>query len=237
MRVLLIAPHNPELQGQREEIRDIVNSGLDVEVLGPGNVYITDVIRACRDDYDVLWFTGHGGREGVKLSGDQLLTPGQLTAIANGCNASLVVLNTCSSVSLAQRIASGSHADVIATISDEADATAYTTGALLAEALADTGDAREAFKRVRTGNGNYVFIESNHSMPINAEVAELRKRVEALEKEFFMFTVRTNAAIKALEQGRTREHPSFWITIVVLMLLTIGAFTVTWFLAGGGVAR
>ena len=156
MKILLVAP-NTNLTLAAAETQDLVNThGLRIESM-LGNVTQVDVTRKLRTakGYDVLWLSTHGNADGVLLS-DGILTSSALTALV--CDRfELVYLNTCSSASVAQMIQNETDATVVCTVQDIPDADAYRTGSLFAEALAESGDYREAYDRSMPG-GNRLYL-------------------------------------------------------------------------------
>lgn len=156
MKVLLVAVAPPDLPGVLDEVQDILNSGLTVHPLLGQSARHTDVLRQITSgEYDVLWLAGHMTPDGYPLS-DGLLSASLLTSLARE-RVYTVVLNTCSSIQVAQMIHEETAASVIATVAAVADRDAYQTGALLARALAQTGDITAAYERSKPG-GNRTYI-------------------------------------------------------------------------------
>lgn len=158
MRVLLIAPRLEELPNIDREIAGVVNSGLAVRLLN-GNVGRVDVVREISNgEYDLLWLATHGVQEGVYLS-DGILDASSLITyvVSNGIKS--VFLNTCDSVLVANSVAQGAGADVIATVGPVGDREAFQTGALLAKHLAGGNDFRAAYELSKPGrNDSYIFL-------------------------------------------------------------------------------
>lgn len=233
MRVLLVAPHEPGLPGTREEIQDIINSGLDIRLLS-GTVSAEELVRECTaDQFDVLWFIGHSSADGLQLSSG-VLPRSQLVSMVRGCGAGLVVLNSCESVAVAQQIAEQTGADVVSTITDVPDSAAYTTGALFAQWLANTEDPVQAYQMARPGNNStYVFIPSLMNHRTHSPSHELESRVRDLEKQVFELSV----MLESLQ--RRMDTPAVPVTrsrgeLYVLIILAGMTLLVILMLANGG---
>lgn len=158
MRVLLVAPRTDLLYADAE-VQRVLRSGLDViPVLG--SVRHDDLIDELASNYDVLWLCTHGTKAGVLLS-DGMLTASELAQLVRG-RFELVVINTCDSIDTAQMIQNETDAEIIATICDVPDTTAFVTGTLFARALAQTQDSIAAYNIARPGgNRNYVRLAGN----------------------------------------------------------------------------
>lgn len=159
MRVLLVAPRAGNLPNVDEEIQNVLRSGLTVTPL-LGDVRLPELMREIRDGtYDVLWFATHGSADGVQLS-DQMLTAEELVPLVRD-RFSLVVLNTCSSLGIAQLLQVEANATVICTLIDVPDRQAFQTGSLLAAALHKTGNIAASYTASISGrNRTYLYLSS-----------------------------------------------------------------------------
>jgi len=162
VRVLLIAPDS-DLPGASDEVDAIIGAtGLVVRLLS-GAVVERDIISEL-DDHptDLLWVAGHGNQSGIVLS-DGTWPTEAITAIVRAHSIKYVFLNSCSSIYTANTIAEDGGADVICTLIDIPDKTAYRTGALLARRLAaHDGSFRLAYESSRPGaNSSYVYIPAD----------------------------------------------------------------------------
>lgn len=168
MNVLLIAP-DFGLTHVQNEVR-AVSAALRPAVL-TGVVNRQDLIEALRDrSWDVIWFATHGDEKGLRLS-DGPISIADLTAVVRTSGASLVVLNSCSSRLIGLELHYELHTAVICTVTEVDDASAYQTGALLAQHLAAGKSIAEAFAASRPGQAkNYYLFDT----PQNDETTEVR---------------------------------------------------------------
>lgn len=189
MNVLLIAPESG-LLATVDEVR-AVSRALRPVILN-GTVSRRDVLTAIQgNDWDIIWFAAHGDTVGIELS-DGHVTVSDLTAVIRASGAWLVVLNTCSSRLVGLELHYELGVSVITTVADVDDKTAYQTGALLAEALAECGETVRAFETSRPGqNANYLlFHDGNRSeateartiLMLNEWGARLSSKIDVLEK-------------------------------------------------------
>jgi hypothetical protein len=213
MKVLLVAPTQPDLPNVLDEVQDIVNSGLSVHPL-LGQVRHVDVLREITlGKYDVLWLATHGNTEGVLLS-DGLLPASLLTSLTRG-RVRVVILNTCSSVQAAQMIQNETRATVICTVADVPDREAYQTGALLARALADTGRIDIAYERSRPGgNRTYLLLaaQGEKMSPDDTGLTRLSDDVKDMASELHELRV-----VVALLKQRIEQIEKQMLTILAGM--------------------
>lgn len=189
MNVLLIAPESG-LPAVADEVR-AVSLALRPVILN-GTVSRRDVLHALQGhDWDLIWFATHGDQVGIELS-DGHITVSDLTAVVRASGAWLVVLNTCSSRLVGLELHYELGVSVITTVAAIDDQTAYQTGALLAEALAECGETVRAFEASKPGQGaNYLlFHDSNRSeatetrtiLLLNEWGSRLGSKIDALER-------------------------------------------------------
>lgn len=189
MNVLLIAP-DFGLPGAYDELRAI-SAALRPVVLA-GNVTRRDVLEALRGhDWDVLWFATHGSEVGIELS-DGIVSVSDLTAVVRTSGARLVVLNTCSSRFVGLELHYELEVSVITTHAEVGDRTAFQTGALLAQALADGQGVAEAFESSKPGQGKNYFlfhdlekgeaVEARTILMLNEWGARLSSKIDHLER-------------------------------------------------------
>lgn len=157
MRILLIAPRAADLLYSDAEVQALLRSGLDITPR-LGNVRHEDVLADIdTDEYDAFWFCGHATSDGLVLS-DGVLMASELTPMVRD-RFSLVVLNTCDSVSTAQMLQNETEAEIVATIIEAPDRLAFQTGVLFARELAKSGDVANAYNAARPGdNRTYVYL-------------------------------------------------------------------------------
>lgn len=169
MRVLLIAPDNPDLKSIDATVAAI-SRYLEVTPL-VGNVREVDIQReVAKGPYDVIWFVTHGGAAGMALSG-AILPPEGVGQYTEASGAKLCVMSTCDSEDVANRIVAGGDADMVCTISSDVDdADAARFDALFAQRLADLPDSDEpdfekAFEAARgKGATKYRYIRAKAAL-------------------------------------------------------------------------
>jgi hypothetical protein len=203
MRVLLVAPRS-NLLSVDEEIQDVMRSGLTVTPL-LGNVSATDLIRDIKArDYDCLWLATHGNSDGIELSNGEMFPATELVAHVRE-RFSLVVLNTCDSLGIAQLFQEEANVGVICTLLKVPDTLAYRTGSRLAAALYETSTVAEAFLASRPGrNREYLYLPS--LLPSQDSFDSLLVEMRTLKEMF--------------ERQRTWERRA--------LLLALGLHPVSW---------
>ncbi len=183
MRVLLVAPRTGLLLVE-EEVEDITRSGLTVDLM-LGSVTSLDLIRRLKQrEYDVLWLATHGDKDGVLLS-DGLFSASELVPQVRD-RFSLVVLNSCSSLAVAQLLQEEANVSVICTLLEVPDRQAYQTGSRLASALGETNNLAVAYRASKPGNNrSYLYLAtltpSQDSIDsLIGEIRELRTQLTAI---------------------------------------------------------
>ena len=203
--VLLIAPSVADLPSAGDEVQRVINLLHPQVVIG--TVTTSDVLDALQSgSYDVVWFLGHSGPQGLQLT-DGVLSPAHLTQILRQSPPSLVVLNSCSSIHTAMQVHDDLQTAVICTVLDVPDIDAYVTGAALAGALAQGLDFTDAYNRSRpASNRQYVML--NGSVRLNgvnelddvhrliiATASDLQREMSGMLREVVQ-TARTVEAIR-----------------------------------------
>lgn len=243
--VLLVAPDSG-LPNAAEETQRIVNL-LRPQVL-LGTVTVSDVLDCVQsNDFDVVWFLGHSGPDGLQLS-DGVLSPVHLTQILRQCPPRLVVLNSCSSFAVANQLHDALQCAVICTVIDVADIDAYITGAALASALAQGKDISAAYAASRPPS-NRVYVLLNGSLAMNgaddlddlkrlvtrtssdlhAEIAgmarataEMQRRLEAIQQEQERVRMELLSQPDRYAATLTRRRAASWAGGFVLFLAAYG---------------
>lgn len=162
MKVLLVAPNQLDLKTQPDEVQRLVNV-LNAKLV-IGNVSCADVTDAINTHKpDVLWFASHGDWNGIMLTGC-VLDAEMLSAAIRGTNTSLVVLNSCDSRAVAERIYASTGAHVVATIGKVDDRHAFVTAQRFA-VLLNTGLLPfDAFQRAKSSS--FVYIPEPIVQPV-----------------------------------------------------------------------
>lgn len=210
--VLLIAPSVADLPSAGDEVQRVINLLHPQVVIG--TVTTSDVLDALQSgSYDVVWFLGHSGPQGLQLT-DGVLSPAHLTQILRQSPPSLVVLNSCSSIHTAMQVHDDLQTAVICTVLDVPDIDAYVTGAALAGALAQGLDFTDAYNRSRpASNRQYVML--NGSVRLNgvnelddvhrlimATASDLQREMSGMLRE--VEAIRRDVADMRTEQQRVR---------------------------------
>lgn len=189
MNVLLVAP-DLNLPAAADEVRAVAAALRPSPLVG--SVRRRDVLQALNGHpWDILWFTTHGSESGIELS-DGPITTSDLTAVVRASGARLVILNTCASRLIGLELHYELGAAVITTVSDIADLTAYQTGALLAQALAEGLGVVEAYNASKPGQAqNYLLFhnpacdetaETKTILLLNEWGARLGSKIDSLER-------------------------------------------------------
>ena len=196
--VLLVVPDNG-LPMAGEEARAI-SLALDSTVLS-GVVTRADLINALpAKPWDILWFVTHGSVDGIMLS-DGTIGAGDLAAIVGNTQASLVVLNTCDTRLVGLDIHYELGVDVITTVAEVTDATAYQAGVLLARNLGGGMSNREAFERSKPSNSRNYHIFSGDTPGYADDNATIIMMNEVLS----MWGNRLSAQIHDVEKRTSSE--------------------------------
>lgn len=222
MKILLIAPTHPDLPAVDSEIAAITRFHDVEQVLG--NVRESDIEEAVeRGPYDVIWWATHGNERGVKLGRSTLATAavGQYV-VASG--ASLCVLNTCSSETIARVIVSGGTADMIYGAIDMKDTDAFRFGSLLANELAkDPSDYHEAFVKAAPRGGEYFYLNAK-STPQRGQLS-IEERVRDMEQILYGNNFSGEPGYLALQRRYLLlSQLNTGLTVAVLMTLVMLLF-------------
>lgn len=156
MKTLLVAPQQPDLVFQQQEVQRLVNTFDGAKVLiGPTVTWANVADEIQRVNPDVLWFSTHGHDAGIVLT-DTDVDGDMLASVTRGTNVRLIVLNTCDSRSVAERIHAATGCDIVATVGPVDDRHAFTVAQRFAVLLASKQDPFEAFNLVKTAQFIYI---------------------------------------------------------------------------------
>lgn len=171
MRILIFnPPTTPRLPSAAREVSKVINAHPGSVLLQGDDVNEQDLADAIEEGiedagFDMIWLVAHCNQDGLHLP-NALITAEALTSYVASSGATLVYLNTCSSIYLAQLIVDATHASVIATIADVPDRVAMRTGLLFAKQLATLDDPRQAYEKSKPGqNRTYVYLQNSHTHP------------------------------------------------------------------------
>jgi hypothetical protein len=149
-----------------------------------GVVTITAVMDALSQaTYDIVWFASHGGPDGVELS-DGTLSAEMLTQLLRQACPGLVVLNTCSSLHIANQLHDDIGCAVVATVADVPDRDAYVTGTLFASALARGLSIPDAYTAAKPGrNRTYVLLNGSVRMGGDDKLDDVQRLLLSLSAD------------------------------------------------------
>lgn len=221
-KTLLLAP---DLSGQsltlkhgREEIENILQSGLQVTPR-IGEIRSVDLVRLMRNaDYDVVWLVTHGQHNGFLLT-DGVFPYSRFAALVRD-RVKLVVLNSCEGLLTAQAIQNDTGAAVIATIKEIGEGDAYQFGTLLAQNLASLSTISGAYHAsIPANNDSYVYLggENAQAMPMDwlslyTEIAKVAESVHSLRTEVALLKqsqVNTAEMIRANQEATNAKLVHF----------------------------
>jgi hypothetical protein len=244
IRVLLVAPHFAELAGVSQEVYAVEHTeGLAVTRLPP-DVRRRELLLALAGAvFEVLWLATHGSAEGVLLGDGEVVTGGDLVGLVRGAGLCGVVLASCQSVGLAELLHDETGVDVVCTVVDAPDVSAFQMGALFALYLGQSGDFRAAFDRARPGGPvSFRYVPEYRGALVVAperfsfSTEELRTIYEAINE------VRQRLSVVEVELRYMRQDldsrrgdlraPAQWVIVLVGLLMSLGLFVLLYFVAG-----
>jgi hypothetical protein len=237
-KVLLIAP-STDLENADAEQQRIINA-LHPQVL-LGDVTTSGVLDAVQGGaYDVVWFLGHSGPQGLQLT-DGVLSPAHLAQILRQSPPQLVVLNSCSSLHSAMQVHDDIQCAVICTVLDIPDLDAYITGASLANALAAGNEIPDAYNMSRPScvrqyvllNGSVRLngdteIDDVHrlvlrtSADLHAEIAGMRRDMAGVRAEQVRVREELAAGHERYQPRSTGARAAAWLLGALLMIAAAG---------------
>lgn len=221
-KVLLLAPdlssQTLNLKYGREEIENIMQSGLQVTPK-IGEIRSVDLVRLMgAAEYDIVWLVTHGQRDGFHLS-DGVFPYARFAALVPD-QVKLVVLNSCEGLQTAQAIQNETKTAIIATTKEIDDAEAYQFGTLLAQNLASLQTISGAYHAsIPANNDGYVYLggEYEQVMPMDwvalyAEIAKVAESVHGLRTEIALLKqsqVNTADLIRANQEATNAKLVHF----------------------------
>ena len=154
MKTLLVAPRHDDLTLSDPEVQRLVNA-LSAKIV-IGTVDCADVVDAIGEyQPEMIWFLSHGNWEGIVLS-DGLLDGDMLAASVRGTPCRLIVLNSCHSRAVAERIYAATGCHVVATRGDVLEQHAFVVAARFATLVAGGMDPYAAYMQARTDDFLYI---------------------------------------------------------------------------------
>lgn len=169
-KTLIVAPET-NLPMAKDEVQQVINL-LGSKVLTGSDANIRGLLNILSEPFDIVWFATHGDEKGIYLN-DGVVNASELTSLIRSVGASFVVLNTCSSRSVALALHDELRLPLVCTLREVPDRTAFILGTLLARQLARGLSFREAYEIAKPGqNSTYAFL------PEEGKIVNERKRVE-----------------------------------------------------------
>lgn len=166
LRTLTVSPKTDLLMVEAE-VAAVVNH-LHASIL-TGQVTSENLLSKLEEQWDIVWFATHGDENGIYLS-DGPISSDVLVPFMRTANASLIVLNTCSSINVAQDIYNELSIDLVCAIRPIPDRQAFFTAKQFAFNLSRGLSPYDAYVRAKPGrNRDYVFLgRGNSLMPLSA---------------------------------------------------------------------
>lgn len=116
------------------------------------------LLNILREPFEIIWFATHGNENGIYLS-DGVLNTSEITTMVRSAGAKLTVLNTCSSRPVALTIHDELGMDFVCTVRPVPDRTAFITGSIFAQKIADGLDFYSAYEAAKPGqNSTYTYL-------------------------------------------------------------------------------
>lgn len=152
-----------ELEYGMDEVMQIVNL-LDADLLAGRQATLHGLLDILAKGYDIVWLITHAEPEGWFLS-DGIVSVSETTTLIRSSGTFLTIMNTCSSIQVAERAATELGTAFICTISEVPDRTAFITGVIFAQKLASGLDYVRAYQLAKPGqNDTYKLIEATEPM-------------------------------------------------------------------------
>jgi len=187
------------------------------------------VIRSAIQAHDpaILWFLTHtiknqNGESAIHLGSGRSLGISELISyIKSNTSVTLLVLNACETVDIAQAINEETGIGVICTIHPVLDYIASVTGAMFAEQLAKHGNVARAYRESKPGgNRTYLYLPRVASMDY-----DLVTRVNDHERRIIVVETRLEIFFQRHLSGFGRMAPVVWIgAILALVIFLLSTF-------------
>lgn len=253
VRVLLVAPMN-DLPGAVQEVYAVERAGgLTVERLAP-DARRRELLHALHDQgFDVLWFATHGDEDGVALTEEDKLSTADLISMVRGAGLKGVMLNSCGSANVAEQLHDETGVDVVCTITETPDLTAFQTGAIFARWLGKTKDFRAAFDAVESDGAGFRYVPAYRGGLVVASdrftfsteelrtifdaINDVRNRLSVVEVD--VRYVRQDldnlrGDLRSVRQDFDNRRgdlkaPAQWAIVIAGLLMSMGLFGLLWF--------
>lgn len=187
-KILVIAP-NSDLTFQQDEVDGLLNT-LSNAISITGDVTERRLVGYFEEKLEGIWFAGHSALEGVLL-GNEVLNADALVSYVNRAQVEWLVLNSCQSDSLINKLLLATSADILVVSGDVLDNDAWRVARFIAMELANGLDLRDAVAKVLPGQlGKHRFYQNvkrqfgmNYTeRSANNDNRELYRRLDELNK-------------------------------------------------------
>jgi hypothetical protein len=201
VKILFISPRTADLPGIDAEIAELTRYH-QVEMLVGSLCTEPMISRATREEWDVVWWAGHLGENGFPIHEKVLDVSAVVAYMAAVCpvsDAVLIMLNTCSSLELAQHIVYDTYADAVCTISNVPDPTAMQIGIRFARSLAKTKSFEKAYNQI--GQEGYLYLPNQRRRDMgmaDEDVRELSRTINDFVKSYATTSMRWESEISGL---------------------------------------
>jgi hypothetical protein len=181
-RLLVIAPGDSGLEVV-PEIDALFELGYSPQIV-QGQVTRERLFQIVRNrEFDGIHFAGHSDRDGVILSGDELMEAPSVVQLVKATGAQFVFLNGCETAEIGQLLVDEHVPAVICTLRRVSDTMAQETAQVFYKALAELGDLRSAYNESKPPvKGGYSLftngIEENLLAPVLKRLEEFAAFVE-----------------------------------------------------------
>lgn len=221
MDILFIAPTS-SLSYQADELKKIMHSDARVTPL-TGTVTVRTLVQALDRHYDIIWFAGHSGEDGLSLS-DGKLPVSELAPLVK--NSRLILLNSCESAGIASRLRDATSIDVIAHIGEVEDRFAFRFGATFINNLKRYGDNfKRAYDESAGKDSNYVFIRSgrwsNMVDDLTRIMFELKTEINGLKTELALATQRLAMLEASIKNIPSRSPDGSVLNVIAVSMVII----------------
>lgn len=180
-KTLVVAPKT-DLLLVDDEVAIVINK-LGAQICSGSDANLHGLLRFLRDPFDIIWFATHGDEKGVYLT-DGILSISEITTMIRSAGARLTVFNTCASRPVALTIHDELKTDFVCTVKRIPDRTAFVTGAVFAQKIADGLSFEDAFKKARPGqDSTYTYIPGeSRDLPMSPGTDRTRRGEVTVEQ-------------------------------------------------------
>lgn len=197
-RILVIAPDS-DLPLQENEVDGLLTT-LPNAIAIQGEVTERRLVPYFEDKCEGLWFTGHGTPYGITLSDDTLGVDALISYI-NRVEPEWVVINTCYSDELVNKLLLATCADFLVVSNEVLDKDGWRVARLIGYELSEGKDIREAVERILPSRlGRHRFYPNKKRIVMQENTNRIEERLDRLISDMNVIGQRV-AAIEAKLDG------------------------------------